>query len=129
MIYEVIKAAIETVEPLTGKVFPTSVVVDEEEPPFAVYTFGEQTAVTDLSGAVHHYVDEVLIDFWAATYDQVWELYRAAEHALRAMADREDGCGECIFGVECGSPNNDAADLDLGLNFRRMTVSVQWCDL
>lgn len=129
MLFEAIKAALESVPALADKVFPLSVVIDDTPPPFAVYTFGEQTAVTDLNGAVHHYTDEIIIDFWAETYDQAHELFRAAEAALRAAANSDDGCGEYIFGVACGSQDSDAAESSLGLQIRRMVATVQWCDL
>lgn len=128
MIYEVIKETVESVEELAQKVFPAGACIDEVDLPIAVYTFGEQDAAQDLSGAVHHYTDTADIDLLADTYDQVHALYRQVERKLRALANASDGKGEYIFGVVCTSPKADAADLDIGIMRRTLQVSVQWCD-
>ncbi len=128
MIYEAIKGAVASVTALRG-VYPTGVCIDEEEFPIAVYTFGKQTAETDLSGEVHHYTDEVFIDLLSESYVQLHDLYRQVERALLALANGADGAGEYIFGVSCGSPEADAADLPIGLMRRTLQCSIQWCEL
>ena len=129
MIYETIKRTAEAVPELAGSVFPTGACVDDVEAPFAIYSFGEQTEITDLSGNVHHYVDEILIYFFAATYDQVHALYRDAQKKMRSLANAATGDGQYIFGVTCEADKEDGLDLNLELMTRAMKVTVQWCDL
>ena len=129
MIYETIKRTVEAVPELAGSVFPTGASVADVEAPFAIYSFGEQAEVSDLSGNVHHYIDEVLIYLYAETYDQVHALYRSAQQRMKGLANAATGDGQYIFGVQCEADKEDGIDLNLDLMARALKVTVQWCDL
>ena len=126
MIYQFLRGRLESVQALEGKVYPTTVCIDDIEGPFAVYTYKSRTAVCDLSGDVHHYNEEILLDFLGASYDDLHELYRQAESAL-AVSNFDTGNGEYIVSVTCSSPERDNVNLENGLLRRTMMVTIRWC--
>lgn len=129
MIYAAVKDAVEQVEALADKCFPAGVCIDDVAMPCAVYSFGKRKAIRDLSGQVHHYTDEAIVDVLAEDYDTVHQLAWEVERALSDLAQQPDGAGAYIFGVDCDTPENDGADLSLGLMRRSVQATLQWCPL
>ena len=119
MIYAAVKDAVEQVGALADKCFPAGVCIDDVAMPCAVYSFGKRKAIRDLSGQ----------DVLAEDYDTVHQLAWEVECALSDLAQQPDGAGAYIFGVDCGTPENDGADFSLGLMRRSVQATLQWCPL
>lgn len=128
MIYEFVKERLQTVEGLRENVFPTGVNIDEVEGAFAVYTLKKRTPIKDLSAEVHHYVEEFLVAFLGEVYDELHELYCAAEAAFD-VSEFDTGHGEYIFSVNCENTEPDALDVDTALLCRSMLVTINWCPI
>lgn len=128
MIYEFVKDRLRTVEGLHANVYPTGVCIDDIAGAFAVYTLKKRTPVKDLSGEVHHYVEEIVVDFLGALYDELHELYCDAEEALD-VANLETGSGEYIFSIGCESQEPDAFEPNEELLRRSMLVTIIWCQI
>lgn len=126
MIYEFVKNRLRAVEGLQGNVFPTGVCIDDIDGAFAVYTLKKRTPVKDLGGEVHHYVEEIVVDFLGTLYDELHELYCGAEEALD-VANLDTGSGEYIFSIGCESTEPDAFEPNEALLRRSMLVTVNWC--
>ena len=126
MIYQFLKARLETVPALTGAVYPTTVNIDDVEGAFAVYTCRDRIPVSDLSGEVHHYVESILLDFLGESYDELHELYCQAETAL-SVSNLDTGNGEYIFSVSCASTEPDKFNAETNLLRRTMLVTIRWC--
>lgn len=138
MIYKAVKEALEELTELQpaqengeeqGRVYPTGVCIDDIELPVAVYTRGKCESVTDLSGAVHHYVETITVDLLAATYDEAQDLAWEAEQACRALAQTGTPDGAYIFSVAVTVPETDAADLSLEVLRRTLAIEVRWCPM
>lgn len=128
MIYQFIKDQLNSVPELADKVFPTGVCIDDVDGPFVVYTMKKRTPVKDLSGKIHHYIEEILVDFLGDLYDELHELYCNAEAALN-VSNLDTGNGEYIFSVSCESTDQDSFDPDTTLLRRAMLVSICWCPI
>jgi len=133
MIYDFIVERLKQAEDLGENIFPVGVNIDgiytaDNDFAFTVYTCSRRTPEYDLEGALHHYTDEVIIDFIGRMYHNVHAMYEAAEKAF-AVTDLDDGMGEYIFSARCSSPEPDAFDADYGLLRRTMVVVIQWCPL
>ena len=126
MIYQFLLSRLETVPALVGAVYPTTVNIDDIEGSFAVYTYKDRTPVADLSGNVHHYVENILLDFLGESYDELHEIYHRAEAAL-AVSNLDTGNGEYIFSASCASVEPDKFSLDTHLMRRTMQVTIRWC--
>ena len=131
MIYSFVVDRLKSVDALGGKLYPVGVCIDDiytadNDFAFAVYTFKSRTPIKDLEGDLHHYVDEVIIDFVGRLYDGIHGLYAAVEAAFD-MQDSSTDSGEYIFSVDCSSPEADAFDAEYGLLRRTMLVTIQWC--
>lgn len=126
MIYEFVKDRLQAVEGLQKNVFPTGACIDDVEGAFAVYTLKGRTPVRDLSGDLHHYVEEVMIDFLGELYDPLHELYCQAEESF-CLANVQTGHGEFVFSVTCASAEPDALDVNTALLRRSMLVTILWC--
>lgn len=129
MIYEFLREQLETLDGLTGGVYPGGVCVDEVKAPFAMYTFQSTEAEKDLGGMIHHWTDSIFVDFCAETYDQVHALWWAAAHRLGAVSNLDTGHGEYIFSISCTAPEADGGDQDLALMRKGMLVTILWCEL
>lgn len=131
MIYDFIVDRLKSVDSLKGNLFPTGVCIDDiysaddSDFFFAVYTFKSRTPVRDLEGDLHHYVEEVTIDFVGKLYDQLHIRYDAVEAAFQVL-NEETQTGEYIYSVTCSSPEPDAFDPDFGLLRRSMLVTIHW---
>lgn len=128
MIYEFIKTRLQSVDGLQEKVFPPGVCIDEVEGAFAVYTLKKRTPVRDLSGELHHYVEEVSVDFVGEIYDELHELYCAAEESFN-VSNLDTGHGEYIFSVAISSPEPETFDPNYALLRRTMLVYIHWCPI
>lgn len=126
MIYQYLTGQLNTVPALEGKAYPTTACIDDVEAPFVIYTYKDQTTVSDLSGDVHHYAENILLDFLGLDYDQLHELYRQAESAL-VVSNYDTGNGEYIFSVNCLSPEPDGFNRETWLLRRTMQVTILWC--
>lgn len=92
---------------------------------FAVYTIRSRDPEYDLEGDLHHYREDVLVDFIARRYDTVHRLYDRAERKFSSF-DPEASEDEYIFSVACSSPEPDAFDPEFGLYRRTMLVRINW---
>lgn len=126
MIYQFLKARLESVQTLAGAVYPTTVNIDDISGAFVVYTYKDRTPVKDLSGDVHHYVENLLLDFLGENYDELHELYHQAEAAL-TVSNLDTGDGEYIFSVTCASTEPDKFSPETHLLRRTMQVTIRWC--
>lgn len=131
MIYDFILSRLSQVEALKGKVFPVGVNIDDiysadNDFAFTVYCCSRRTPTYDLEGNLHHYDDEVIVDFIGRMYHTVHTMYDDVEKTF-AVSDLDTGTGEYIFSVSCSSPEPDAFDVEYGLLRRTMLVTIQWC--
>lgn len=130
MIYDFIVDRLSRAEGLGVNVFPVGVNIDDiytadNDFAFTVYTFNRRTPEYDLEGALHHYTEEVLVDFIGRRYDGIHAMYDAVEKAFR-VSDSGTGTGEWIYSVRCSNPQPDAFDPDSGLLRRTMLVTINW---
>lgn len=133
MIYDFIVDRLKQAEGLGENIFPVGVNIDDiytadNDFAFTVYTFNRRTPEYDLEGDLHHYTDEVIIDFIGRMYHTIHAMYDATEKAF-TVSDLDTGAGEYIFSSRCTSPEPDAFDADHGLLRRTMLVTIQWCRL
>ena len=130
MIYDFIANRLKTVEEIGENVFPVGVNIDDiysadANFSFTVYTFVRRTPETDLEGELHHYTEEVMVDFIGFLYQDSHAMYDAVEKAF-AVSNLDTGTGEYIFSIRCASPQPDAFDPELGLLRRTMQLTIQW---
>lgn len=133
MIFDFITSRLKGVESLKGNVFPTGVCIDDIEDTdgdffFSVYTFKSRTPVKDLEGGLHHYTEEVMVDFVGKLYDKLHARYSDVEAALN-VSNSDTGTGEYIFSVTCSSPEPDTFDPEYALLRRAMLVTINWCPI
>lgn len=128
MIYEFIKEKLNTLEPITGKIFPVSANLDEVEGALAVYSFQSTTPTRDMCGEIHHYTDVVYVDLLGPMYDQLAQLYFDAQDILD-VSNLDTGYGEFIFSLETSVPERDVFDPDVGLYRKSLKIDVNWCRL
>lgn len=133
MIYDFIVGCLKQADGLGENIFPVGVNIDDiytadNDFSFVVYTCIRRTPEYDLEGELHHYTDEVLIDFIGRMYHSIHAMYDAAEKAF-TISDLDTGAGEYIFSSRCSSPEPDAFDAEYGLLRRTMQVSIQWCPI
>ena len=131
MIFQFVIDRLSCVEGLSENLFPTGVDISEiyttdNDFFFSVYTFHKRTPVYDLKGDLHHYAEEIMIDFVGRMYDRLHAVYDAVEAAFH-VNNVFTGTGEYVFSVQCSSPQPDAFDVDCGLIRRTMLVSMDWC--
>lgn len=126
MIFEFLRKRLEDIPDLSDKIFPTGATIDDLDGPMVVYSFKKRTPIKDLSGEVHHYTEEIVLDFLGQDYDQLHELYCEAEETL-SVSNLYTGTGEYIFDSTAISPEPDTHDLDTGLIRRTMQLNVNWC--
>lgn len=126
MIHEFVKDRLQAVAGLQGNVFPVGPCVDDIEGAFAVYTMKKRTPIKDLSGEVHHYSEEVVLDFLSELYDEVQEIYCMAEASLD-LSNLDTGHGEYVFSVNCESAEPEGLDINTSLLRRSMLVTINWC--
>ena len=130
MIYEYVLGRLKSVPILGADIYPVGVNIDDiytadNDFAFTVYTFRSRTPVTDLDGELHHYRDEVIVDFISRLYDKVHGMYDCASEAL-SVACLDTGNGEWIQNAECLSTEPDAYDPEYGLYRRSMLVRIDW---
>ena len=130
MIYDFIANRLKTVEEIGENVFPVGVNIDDiystdSDFSFTVYTFVRRTPEVDLEGEIHHYNEEVLVDFIGYLYQKIHAMYDAVEKAF-TVSNLDTGTGEYIFSIRCASPQPDAFDPELGLLRRTMQLTIQW---
>lgn len=130
MIYNFVADTLKTVDEIGENVFPVGVNIDDIHSTncdfsFTVYTFVRRTPETDLEGNLHHYTEEVLVDFVGYLYEGIHAMYDAVEKAF-SVSDFNTGTGEYIYSTRCVSPQPDAFDPELGLLRRTMQLSIQW---
>lgn len=131
MIYNFVIDRLGSVEGLSETLYPTGVDISEiyttdNDFFFSVYTFKSRTPEYDLGGDLHHYTEEILVDFVGRMYDKLHAAYDAVETAFRVSNVCTD-TGEYIFSVKCSSPQPDAFDIDCDLIRRTMLVTIDWC--
>ena len=131
MIYDFIVDRLKNAEGLGENIFPVGVNIDDIYTPengfaFTVYTCSKRTPEYDLEGELHHYKEEVLIDFIGRMYDKIHAMYDATEKSF-TVSEYDTGGGEYIFSSRCASPEPDAFDVDHGLLRRPMLVTILWC--
>ena len=129
MIYEYVLDRLKAASILGADIYPVGVNIDDiytadNDFRFTVYLIRGRTPIYDLEGNVHHYREDVTIDFICRTYDIVHQMYDAVESTFNA-SEPESG-GQWIHGVECSSPEPDAFDPDYGLYRRTMLVRIDW---
>jgi hypothetical protein len=130
MIYDFVSNKLKAVATVGENVFPVGVNIDDiystdQEFSFTVYTFTRRTPEVDLEGDLHHYKEEVLVDFIGYLYEKVHAMYDAVEKAF-TVSNLDTGTGEYVFSIRCSSPQPDAFDPELGLLRRTMQLSIQW---
>ena len=130
MIYEYVLNRLKKAEVLGEDIYPVGVNIDDiysanNDIAFTVYTFKSRTPVTDLDGELHHYRDEVNVDFISRLYDKTHAMYDAVE-AVLAVSEVDTESSEWIHNVECISPEPDAFDPEYGLYRRTMLVRIDW---
>lgn len=130
MIYDFVANKLKEVKEIGENVFPVGVNIDDIYAPdsnffFTVYTFARRTPELDLEEELHHYTEEVLIDFVGYLYQSIHAMYDAVEKAF-SVSNLETNTGEYIFSIRCASPQPDAFDPDLGLLRRTMQLTIQW---
>lgn len=128
MIFEFLRKQLETIPDLVGKVLPTGATIDDLDGPMVVYSFSKRIPTKDLSGEVHHYTEEIMLDFLGQDYDLLHELYYLAEEAL-SVSNLDTGAGEYIFSTTALSPEPETHDLETGLIRRTMQLNVIWCPI
>lgn len=130
MIFDYVSNKLKTVTEVGENVFPVGVNIDDIYSPeldfsFTVYTFVRRTPDLDLEGNLHHYTDEVLIDFIGHLYGKIHAMYDTVEKTFN-VSDLDTGTGEYIYSIRCSSPQPDAYDPDLGLLRRTLQLTIQW---
>lgn len=130
MIYNFVADTLKSVDEIGENVFPVGVNIDDiysanRDFSFTVYTFVRRTPEVDLEGEIHHYNEEVLVDFIGYLYQKIHAMYDAVERAF-TVSNLDTGTGEYIFSIHCASPQPDAFDPELGLLRRTMQLSIQW---
>lgn len=130
MIYDFIADGLKKVKEIGENVYPVGVNIDDifsknNDFSFTVYTFVRRTPEVDLEGELHHYTEEVLVDFIGYLYQNIHAMYDAVEKAF-TVSDFNTGTGEYIFSIRCASPQPDAFDPELGLLRRTMQMTIQW---
>lgn len=133
MIYNFVINRLEKAGEPVRNIFPVGVNIDDiytadNDFAFTVYTFKKRTPEYDLEGELHHYTEEVLVDFIGRKYDSIHAMYDAAEKSF-TVSDLDTGAGEYIFSAVCSCPEPDAFDVEYGLLRRTMLVTIQWCPL
>jgi len=133
MIYDFIVERLKQTKELGEDIFPVGVNIDDiytadNDFAFTVYTCIRRTPEYDLEGNLHHYADEVVIDFIGRMYHTIHAMYDAAETSF-TVSNLDTGAGEYIFSSRCSSPEPDAFDAEYGLLRRTMQVSIQWCPI
>lgn len=131
MIYNFVVDRLEQVDGMKDRIFPVGVNIDDiytadNDFFFSVYNFQRRTPEYDLEGDLHHYTEEIVVDFIGRLYDKLHEAYAAVENAF-CVGDISTDTGEYIFSVRCSSPQPDAFDPEYGLLRRTMLVTIQWC--
>lgn len=129
MIYEYVLDRLKDAPILGADIYPVGVNIDDiytadNDFRFTVYLIRGRTPMYDLEGNVHHYREDIVVDFICRTYDIVHQMYDAAERAFTAAASRFGD--QWIHNVECSSPEPDAYDLEYGLYRRTMLVRIDW---
>lgn len=130
MIYDFVTNRLKKVKEIGENVFPVGVNIDDIYSTdvsfsFTVYTFVRRTPDLDLEGDLHHYTEEVLVDFVGYLYQSIHAMYDAVEKAF-LVSNLDTETGEYIFSIRCASPQPDAFDPDLGLLRRTMQLTIQW---
>lgn len=133
MIYDYVADKLKAVPQIGENVFPVGVNIDDIyttdlDFSFTVYTFVRRTPEVDLEGDIHHYTEEVLVDFIGHLYGNIHSMYEEVEKAFR-VSDLDTGTGEYIYSVRCSSPQPDAFDPELGLLRRTLQLTIQWVPL
>ena len=133
MIYDFIVDRLKQADGLGENVFPVGVNIDtiytaDNDFAFTVYTCTRRTPEYDLEGNLHHYKEEVLIDFVGRMYHSIHAMYDSTEKSF-TVSDLDTGTGEYIFSSRCACPEPDAFDVDYGLLRRTMLVTIRWCPL
>ena len=130
MIYDFIVSRLNSASALGPNVFPVGVNIDdiysaENDFAFTVYTCKSREPEYDLEGGIHHYSDQVIVDFIGRLYHRLHEMYADTESAF-SVSDLDTGNGEYIHSVRCSSPEPDAFDPEHGLLRRTMLISIDW---
>lgn len=133
MIYDFVIARLKGSEGLGEHIFPVGVNIDDiytadNDFSFTVYTFNQRTPEYDLEGNLHHYTEEILIDFIGRRYDRIHAMYDAVEKSI-FVSNLDTASGEYVFSARCSSPEPDAFDADHGLLRRTMLVTILWCPM
>lgn len=131
MIYDYVVKKLEQAEGLGEYIFPVGVNIDdiytaENDFSFTVYTFKSRVPHYDLEGELHHYTEEVIVDFIGRLYSMIHAHYDAAEASFAGCNFVTDS-GEYIFFTKCLCPEPDAFDMEYGLLRRTMLVTIDWC--
>lgn len=130
MIYDFVVNRLEQADGLGENIFPVGVNIDDiytadNDFFFTVYTFKGRQPQYDLEGDLHHYTEEVIVDFIGRIYSTIHALYDAAEASF-VGCDFDTDTGEHICSVRCSSPEPDAFDVEYGLLRRTMLVTIDW---
>lgn len=130
MIYDYVVDRLLQADGLGKNVFPVGVNIDDiytadNDFSFTVYTFKSRQPHYDLEGDLHHYTEEVIVDFVGRLYGKIHALYDAVETAFTECNVATD-TGEYICSAHCSSPEPDAFDVDYGLLRRTMLVTIDW---
>ena len=131
MIYDFVVDRLKQAKELGENIFPVGVNIDDiytadNDFAFTVYTFKRRTPIYDLEGELHHYADDIIVDFIGRVYDRIHAMYDAAEEVF-TVSDSDTEAGEYIFSARCSSPEPDAYDAEYGLLRRTMLVAIDWC--
>ena len=128
MLYEYLVAALESLPELRNNVYPTGVCIDEVEPPICVYTFMNNNKVAELSGEVHHEVDEIMVDILSPYFSTAYSVSRQVESLFQAVSNLDTEHGVYIFSGEASIPQQDGFDVETGLYRRGVLVRLCWCE-
>ena len=130
MIYDFVANRLRQVEGIGENVFPVGVNIDDiyttdANFSFTVYTFTRRDPEFDLEGELHHYTEQVQVNFVGYLYEGIHAMYDAVEKAF-SVSNLGTETGEYIYSIRCASPQPDAFDPDLGLLSRTMQLTIQW---
>ena len=126
MIYELIKQALSSVDPLGNRVYPVYANIDGKDGATAIYSFGQTVPFRGLSGRVHHYTQTASIQILTDDFDAGQEIYFQAEQALLELPGMEDSSGNRVLRVNVQSVEPDAFALEIAKNIRALQAEILW---
>ena len=119
--YKAIKAALEAVPELSGKVFPVGFITDKVRGACCCYSVEGPDPVRSMSGRVLHWSAKFTADVLAPDYDDCQSIYMEIQTAMETIAALP---GMLTLEVTCPEIDAWAAEVD---RFRkRVVIALEW---